>query len=111
MPPTTCRCVRWPDALGFELEELDDWNCCGATEYFTQDELVATSVIARNLAMCRPDSHELVAPCAACFLNLKKTDQLMAEHAHMNAKVNEALAAGGLQLRARLGSTSATCWT
>ena len=68
------------NVLGFELDELDDWNCCGATEYFSQDELVATSVIARNLAMCRPDQQQLVAPCAACFLNLKKTDHLMAEH-------------------------------
>ncbi len=84
------------DALGFELEELDDWNCCGATEYFTQNELVATSVIARNLAICRPDQTQLVAPCAACFLNLKKTDHLMAEHPHMKRQVNEALAAGGL---------------
>ncbi len=84
------------DALGFELEELDDWNCCGATEYFSQNELVATSVIARNLALCRADQTQLVAPCAACFLNLKKTDHLMAEHEEMNGKVNEALSAGGL---------------
>ncbi len=84
------------DALGFELEELDDWNCCGATEYFTQNELVATSVIARNLAICREDQTQLVAPCAACFLNLKKTDQLMATHSHVKCQVNEALAAGGL---------------
>jgi heterodisulfide reductase subunit B2 len=83
-------------ALGFELEELDDWNCCGATEYFTQHELVATSVIARNLAIVRRDQSELVAPCAACFLNLKKTDHLMAEHPHVKCQVNEALAAGGL---------------
>ena len=83
-------------ALEFELQELDDWNCCGATEYFTQNELVATSVIARNLALCRPDQTQLVAPCAACFLNLKKTDHLMAEHPQMNCHVNEALAAGGL---------------
>jgi heterodisulfide reductase subunit B len=84
------------DVLGIELEELDDWNCCGATEYFTQDELVATSVIARNLAMCPPQA-ELVAPCAACFLNLKKTDHLMGKHKQMNSHVNEALAAGGLR--------------
>ncbi len=82
--------------LGMELEELDDWNCCGATEYFSQDELVATSVIARNLAICRPDQKQLVAPCAACFLNLKKTDHLMAEHADVRKNVNQALAAGGL---------------
>jgi heterodisulfide reductase subunit B len=85
------------DAVGLELQELDDWNCCGATEYFSQDELVASSVIARNLALVEPSCDQLVAPCAACFLNLKKTDKLMAEHAHMNSDVNEALAAGGLK--------------
>jgi heterodisulfide reductase subunit B len=82
--------------LGIELEEIDDWNCCGATEYFTQDEMVATSVIARNLALIGSDVEDVVAPCAACFLNLKKTDVLMQEHPDMKAKINEALAAGGL---------------
>ncbi len=82
--------------LGFELKELDDWNCCGATEYFTQDELVATSVIARNLAIVEPGVEELIAPCAACFLNLKKTDHLMTEHPELGERVNGALAAGGL---------------
>jgi heterodisulfide reductase subunit B len=86
--------------LGLQLDELDDWNCCGATEYFSQDELVATSVIARNLALVEPDHDQLVAPCAACYLNLKKTDNLMVDHADMNAKVGQALAAGGLKYEA-----------
>ncbi len=85
------------DQLGLQLDELDDWNCCGATEYFSQDELVASSVIARNLALVEPDHDQLVAPCAACYLNLKKTDKLMSDHQDMNAKVGQALAAGGLK--------------
>jgi len=84
------------DLLGIRLDEMDDWNCCGATEYFSQDELTATAVIARNLALVDPQANQLVAPCAACYLNLAKADRLMAEHPEMNAKVNEALAAGGL---------------
>jgi heterodisulfide reductase subunit B2 len=83
--------------LEVQLDELDDWNCCGATEYFSQNELVATSVIARNLALVDSDHDQLVAPCAACFLNLKKTDKLMSDHPAMKRKVNEALAAGGLR--------------
>ncbi len=86
--------------LGLELDELDDWNCCGATEYFSQDELVATSVIARNLALVDSDHDQLVAPCAACFLNLKKTDKLMAENRALCRKVDQALAAGGLRYKA-----------
>ena len=87
------------DLLGIKLVELDDWNCCGATEFFSQDELVATSVIARNLALVDSQLNQLVAPCAACYLNLSKTDRLMAEHPHMNDKVNQCLAAGGLNYK------------
>ena len=84
------------ELLGIKLLEIDDWNCCGATEYFSQDELTACSVIARNLALVDPSLDQVVAPCAACFLNLKKTDRLMSEHPEMNRKVNQCLAAGGL---------------
>ena len=82
--------------LGVDLCEMDDWNCCGATEYFSQDKLTASAVIARNLALVDPEFHQLVAPCAACYLNLKKTDHLMADDQKFASKVNEALGAGGL---------------
>jgi heterodisulfide reductase subunit B len=83
--------------LGITLLEIDDWNCCGATEYFSQDELVACSVIARNLALVDPELNQLVAPCAACYLNLKKTDKLMVENPKLRGEIGEALAAGGLK--------------
>ena len=37
-------------ALGVELEELDDWNCCGATAYMAVDEVKACVMASRNLA-------------------------------------------------------------
>ena len=85
--------------LGLELVEVDDWNCCGATEYFSQDELTACAVIARNLALVDPACGQITAPCAACFLNLKKVDRLMSEHPDLDQKINQALAAGGLKYR------------
>lgn len=85
--------------LGLDLQELEDWNCCGATEYFTQDELTACAVIARNLAMVNGECNQITAPCAACYLNLKKVDRLMSEHKEMNDKVNDALSAGGLSYK------------
>jgi heterodisulfide reductase subunit B len=87
------------DLLGIKLVELDDWNCCGATEYFSQNELVATSVIARNLALVDSQLDQLVAPCAACYLNLAKTDKLMSDHPEMGQKINQCLAAGGLNYK------------
>ncbi len=84
------------EVFGLELPEIDDWNCCGATEYFSQDELTACAVIARNLALVDPELDQVVAPCAACYLNLKKVDRLMAEDPKMADLINQALAAGGL---------------
>jgi len=87
---------RVAEKLGIELEEIADWNCCGATEFHSQEKLPALAVVARNLALVDPAVGQLIAPCAACYLNLKKTDWLMAADPGVSARVNEALAAGGL---------------
>lgn len=85
--------------LGLNLKEIDDWNCCGATEYLGISLTPAYALIARNLALAAQQPNgvrQLVAPCSACFLNLAKADHYMAEKPSMGARVNEALAAGGL---------------
>ncbi|GAB4541707.1 MAG: CoB--CoM heterodisulfide reductase iron-sulfur subunit B family protein [Anaerolineae bacterium] len=82
--------------LGLVLNEINDWNCCGATEYFAINQLPAYALVARNLALVDPDLHEMVAPCSACYVNLKKTDKYMGKYPRLAAQVNEALAAGGL---------------
>ena len=89
------------DLLGIKLQDLDDWNCCGATEYFSQDELTACAVVARNLALVDPQIDQLVAPCAACYLNLKKTDRLMADHPELNSKVNQVFGRRRIELPTR----------
>ncbi len=53
--------------LGIELQELEDWNCCGATTYFHVDELLAYTLVGRNLAMAEKMGCDLVAPCSACY--------------------------------------------
>lgn len=84
-------------ALGFELVEIDDWNCCGATEYFSVNRLPAYALVARNLARAQDEgSTEMVVPCSACFLNLYKTDKNMKRFPKLGEQVNEALAAGDL---------------
>ncbi len=56
------------DLLGIKLQELDDWNCCGATEYFSQDELTACAVIARNLALVDPQIRAACGPVCRLLL-------------------------------------------
>ncbi len=85
--------------LGIEFQEVEDWNCCGATEYFAIEKLPAYAIVGRNLAIAESQQtkgENLVAPCSACYLNLSKTDKYMQEDPKLAAKVNESLAAGGL---------------
>ncbi|MBI4315560.1 MAG: CoB--CoM heterodisulfide reductase iron-sulfur subunit B family protein [Chloroflexi bacterium] len=95
--------------LGLGLDELEDWNCCGATEYIAINKLAAYALIGRNLALAQKQLHapgngrlaadgraQLVAPCSACFLNLRKADRYLQDDETLRTATNEALAAGGL---------------
>lgn len=85
--------------LDINLTEIDDWNCCGATEYLSLDLTPAYALIARNLALAEKQangSKMVVAPCSACYLNLSKADHYMHEDKAFGEKINIALAAGGL---------------
>jgi heterodisulfide reductase subunit B len=87
------------EQLGLAFQEIPDWNCCGATEYFSLNLLPAYSLVARNLALVPDDLNELAAPCSACYVNLKKTDKYMHKYPKLGAQVNEALAAGDLHYK------------
>ncbi|MBI3941847.1 MAG: CoB--CoM heterodisulfide reductase iron-sulfur subunit B family protein [Chloroflexi bacterium] len=92
------------EELDMDLEEIHDWNCCGATEYLSVSLLPAYALIARNLALAARQTdgqtngaRTVMAGCSACYLNLAKTDHYMGMDPTLSAKVNQALAAGGLQ--------------
>lgn len=87
------------DELGIEFQEIDDWNCCGATEYMSVARLPAYALIGRNLALAAQQANgarTVVAGCSACYLNLAKTDRYMGHDEKLKTRVNDALAAGGL---------------
>jgi heterodisulfide reductase subunit B len=91
-------------AMGIDLVELDDWNCCGATEYIGLSRTGAYALIGRNLALAEAQlagrnggtKAVLAAPCSACFLNLSKAEHYAESHPDLADQMNEALAAGGL---------------
>jgi heterodisulfide reductase subunit B2 len=57
-------------ALGIELGELDDWNCCGSTAAHAIGGDLADSLGARNLEIAAGMEGDLLVPCAACYANL-----------------------------------------
>jgi heterodisulfide reductase subunit B len=93
-------------ALNVPLQELEDWNCCGATAYMSVDEVRAFTLAARNLSLAEAGTAgnggaDLVAPCNACYLVLLKTQRYIAEHPDLAEKVQAGLKAVGLEYNGR----------
>ena len=83
--------------LNLPLEELEDWNCCGATSYMSIDEGAAFILAARNLHLARQaGGRDVVVPCTACFLALRKTQEYVRKYPPIREHVNEALRRAGL---------------
>lgn len=87
-------CAR---AMDLRLEEMRDWNCCGATATGSVNRLVYYTLNARNLAIAERMGRDVCVPCSACFKNLHSTRKALAESAKTKGKVNEALKEEGLQ--------------
>jgi heterodisulfide reductase subunit B len=85
------------EKLGIELKELEDWNCCGATTYFHVDELLAYSLVARNLAMAEKQGLDVVAPCSACYKNMYFTAKHLRDEPDLAEHINFALEADNLK--------------
>jgi heterodisulfide reductase subunit B len=64
-------------ALGVELVEIEDWNCCGAAAVHSMNKLLSLCLPARNIAMAQKTDLELVVPCAGCFNMLKRTERAL----------------------------------
>lgn len=61
-------------ALKIELEEIRDWNCCGATAAHSLNNMLALALPARILALAEAQAvTELLVPCAACYHRLMVT--------------------------------------
>jgi heterodisulfide reductase subunit B len=77
--------------------ELDDWNCCGSTPYGPISDLEALAVAARDLALAEKTGLDLVTPCPSCYITLTTANSRLKDSPQLKSKVDEALAAGGLQ--------------
>ncbi|MHA2226305.1 MAG: CoB--CoM heterodisulfide reductase iron-sulfur subunit B family protein [Candidatus Hodarchaeales archaeon] len=66
--------------LGVDLEELKDWNCCGAMDVMGANQLAGKGIIARNLAISEKQKlNLLMAACPMCSYQLISINQKMAQ--------------------------------
>ena len=75
--------------LGFELEEIEDWQCCGGAFTSSSDEIATKLSSVRALKAAKELSlmFTLVTLCSACHHVIKRTNAAMKDPAFA-AKVN-----------------------
>jgi len=88
------------EAAGAVLDELPDWTCCGASAAEATSAILSLALPARNLALAEREAPgtDVLAPCSACYLNLKKAS-IKTQAPAVLAAVNEVLKEEDLQLQ------------
>jgi len=77
------------EKLGFSLDELETWTCCGATFPLAEDNDIALASPTRVLAKGRAAGDTLVTLCAVCHNVLKRTNHVMQTNEERRAKVTD----------------------
>lgn len=86
------RCGRAAaEALGFALEELPEWQCCGAVYPNARDEIATRLSSVRALMAARDAGTELVTLCSACHHVIKRVNGDIRRDEDIRAKVNNYL--------------------
>ncbi len=67
-------------ALGLEMENIRDYNCCGAMEVKNVHPMLQTYLSSRVMALAseRMGYKTVMAPCNGCYHNLKKAEYELA---------------------------------
>ncbi len=78
-------------AFDIRLEEIKDWNCCGATAAHNINKELSLALPARILSLAEEQGmSEIVVPCAACYSRLSVTKHELAESLPLKTLVTEA---------------------
>ena len=93
------------DALGVPLAELEEWTCCGASAAGACSELLSLALPAINLAIAEDmdDRQDVMVPCSACYLNLKKAAETMRQDPSTHERVNAVLVEKDLAVKGTVG--------
>ena len=76
------------EALGFTLEELENWQCCGGVYPLGTDEIASKLASVRALAQAKEKGQDLVTLCSACHHVLKRVNDDMANVEDIRTRAN-----------------------
>ena len=79
-------------ALGVEMCEIQDWQCCGGVFVSASDEIASKLAAVRALVAARDAGQPLVTVCAACHNVMKQTNNAFLTDQHFDDAVNRYMA-------------------
>jgi heterodisulfide reductase subunit B len=87
-------------SVGAELLEIKDWTCCGASAADSTSYLLSLALPARNIAIAQKTDAglDILVPCSACYLNLKKAAEKSRSNSETLGQLNSILAEDQLQI-------------
>lgn len=78
-------------ALGFELEEIENWQCCGAVYPMAKDEIATKLSSVRALADAKAHGRDLLTLCSACHNVIKQVNNDMQTNKDIQTRANNYL--------------------
>ena len=77
-------------SFDIDVQEISDWNCCGATAAHNLNRELSLALPARILALAEKQGlSEIVVPCAACYSRLTVTRHELLKDQVLKARISE----------------------
>jgi heterodisulfide reductase subunit B len=84
--------VELAEALGIDLVEIQDWNCCGASSGHTTDPDLGVALPARVIALAAEQGFEEIAvPCVGCYKMLRIARKTLEEDPSRKGRIEALL--------------------
>ncbi len=78
-------------ALGVEMEEIENWQCCGAVYPVARDEIATKLSAVRALDYAKNNGGKLLTLCSACHNVIKRVNDDMKNDENIRFKANNYL--------------------
>ncbi len=79
------------EALGVELCEIENWQCCGAVYPQAEDEIATRLSAVRALQAAKEKGQKLLTLCSACHHVIKRVNADMRDNEYIRSRANNYL--------------------
>ena len=89
--------IRSAKVLGIEMEEVENWQCCGGVYTAATDEIATKLSSVRALAQAQDKGQDLLTLCSACHNVIKRTNYDIQTDEVFASRVNNYMASDGME--------------